>query len=118
MVAMAIQPAGAVMPPAQRRHGTAVSYLWAAAPLVTLGLATWAVFLFAAVRQRSWWLGGASAVYALLAAAWLAASAPAHPGPLGYGIAGLFVSADELSLALGLPPDSVPALAELTVYPA
>ena len=83
---MAIQPAGAVMPPAQRRHGTAVSYLWAAAPLVTLGLATWAVFLFAAIRRRSWWLGGASAAYAALLAVWLVASAPENPGPLADGI--------------------------------
>ena len=83
---MAIQPARAAMPPAQRRHGTAASYLWAAAPLVTLGLATWAVFLFAAVRQRSWWLGGASAGYAALLAVWLVASAPEHPGPLADGL--------------------------------
>jgi hypothetical protein len=83
---MAIQPAGAVMPPAQRRHGTAVSYLWAAVPLVTLGLATWAVFLFAAARQRSWWLGGASAGYAALLVVWVVAAAPERTGPLADGI--------------------------------
>ena len=118
-----MEPAGTGAAPAARHSRgrprvSVASVVWAASPLFTLGFGTWAAFLYGAIRRRSWWLGGASAVYALLAAAWLAASAPAHPGPLGYGIAGLFVSADELSLALGLPPDSVPALAELTVYPA
>lgn len=83
---MAIHPAGAVTPPAQRGHGTAVSYLWAVVPLLTLGMATWAVFLFAAVRQRSWWLGGASAAYAALLAVWFVAAAPDSPGPLADGI--------------------------------
>lgn len=60
------------MPPAAgRRPSTAATYLWAVAPLITLGLATWAVFLYAAIRRRSWWLGGAAAAYAALLAVFL-----------------------------------------------
>ena len=62
---------------------SAASVVWAASPLLTLGFGTWATFLYGAIRRRSWWLGGAAAVYALLAAAWLIVSAPAHPAPLG-----------------------------------
>jgi DNA uptake protein ComE-like DNA-binding protein len=49
-----------------------LTYLWALTPLITIGLGTWAVFLYAAIRRRSWWLGGASAGYAVLLAMSLA----------------------------------------------
>lgn len=72
---MTTRPAGAVPPPpAGRRPGWGATYLWAVAPLITLGLATWAVFLYAAIRRRSWWLGGASAAYAALLTVFLATS--------------------------------------------
>jgi helix-hairpin-helix protein len=64
-----------VMPPAPapgRRPGTWATYLWAVIPLITFGLATWAVFLYAAIRRRSWWLGGAAAAYLGLLAVFLA----------------------------------------------
>jgi Helix-hairpin-helix motif len=69
---MTIRPGGAVPPAAGRRPGTRATYLWALTPLITVGLATWAVFLYAAIRRRSWWLGGASAAYAVLLAVSLA----------------------------------------------
>jgi helix-hairpin-helix protein len=70
----------------RRRGGqgsAAASFAWAFAPLYTVGLATWAVFLYAAIRRRSWWLGGASALYAALFAVFVIAETPAKPGPLG-----------------------------------
>jgi DNA uptake protein ComE-like DNA-binding protein len=69
---MTIRPGGAVPPAAGRRPGTRATFLWALTPLFTIGLATWAVFLYAAIRRRSWWLGGAAAGYAVLLAVSLA----------------------------------------------
>lgn len=72
---------------AERRRGrqgsVAASFGWAFAPLYTIGLGTWAVFLYAAIRRRSVWLGGASALYAALFAVFVVAETPAKPGPLG-----------------------------------
>jgi hypothetical protein len=75
---MTTGPAGAAPPAAGRGPGTAATYLWAVAPLITFGLGTWAVFLYAAIRRRSWWLGGASAAYAALLALFLVASTDAQ----------------------------------------
>jgi hypothetical protein len=88
---MTMEPAGSRAAPAARHSQgrprvSAVSVVWAVSPLFTLGLGTWAAFLYGAVRRRSWWLGGAAAVYALLAVTWLIADSPAHPGPLAAGL--------------------------------
>lgn len=76
-----------------RRRGrggsVTTSFVWALAPLYTIGLATWAVFLYAAIRRRSWWLGGAAAVYAVLLAVFAIAESPAKPGPLASTIGAL-----------------------------
>jgi hypothetical protein len=82
------------------RRGSAASFGWAFAPLYTIGLGTWAVFLYAAIRRRSAWLGGASALYAALFAVFVVAESPAKPGPLGSS------------------PDTVSDLADRTIYPA
>lgn len=71
--------------PAQHRPATVLTYLWAAVPLATLGMATWAVFLYAAIRRRSWWLGGASVAYAGLLSATLVGFTP-NSGPLATNI--------------------------------
>lgn len=70
----------------QWRESTTASFLWAAAPVYTIGLGTWAVFLYAAIRRRSWWLGGASLLYAAVLVVFAIAESPAKPGPLALGI--------------------------------
>lgn len=72
------------------RHGSVpASFAWAFAPLYTIGLGSWAVFLYAAIRRRSWWLGGAAGVYAVLLAVFAIAESPAKPGPLASTIGAL-----------------------------
>lgn len=62
------------------RHGSVpASFAWAFAPLYTIGLGSWAVFLYAAIRRRSWWLGGAAALYAVLFTVFVVAETPAKP---------------------------------------
>jgi DNA uptake protein ComE-like DNA-binding protein len=72
---------------ASRRRATGASFLWAAAPVLTVGLGTPAVFLYAAIRLRSAWLGAASALYAgLLIVFFVAIGGPPNPGPLAGAI--------------------------------
>jgi DNA uptake protein ComE-like DNA-binding protein len=67
---------------ASRRWATGASFLWAATPVLTAGFGTPAVFLYAAIRLRSAWLGVASALYAGLLAVFLVAiGGPGDPGP-------------------------------------
>jgi hypothetical protein len=67
----------------------AASFWWALAPLYTIGLGTWAVFLFAAIRRRSWPLGGVAALYAVLLVVFSIAESPGDPGPLASSIGAL-----------------------------
>ena len=63
------------------RRGTAVAgVVWALVPLASLGMASWAVFLYAAIRRRSWWFGGAAAAYGAVLTVSFAADSPAKPG--------------------------------------
>jgi DNA uptake protein ComE-like DNA-binding protein len=85
---MATNPTEAAPGPARRSTArTVASFVWAATPLVTLGLLTWAVFLFAAARQRSWWLAGAFAAYLAWVVAFFVAIMPSRPGPVADGLA-------------------------------
>ncbi len=78
---------GVPTPPATRSRGrTVASFIWAALPLITFGWTTWAAFLFAAIRCRSWWLAAVSALYAAPVAA-----AFAHHGSLGGVIVPVFI---------------------------
>ncbi len=83
---MTTNPGAALVPPSGRRPVTRWSWVWAAAPLVTLGFATWAVFLYAAIRRRSAWLGVAAAGYAAVLAVFVIADNPASRGPEAKGI--------------------------------
>ena len=62
-----------------QRRSVTLSVLWALAPLYTIGIASWAVFLYAAIRRRSAWLAGASALYAALFAVFVVFETPARP---------------------------------------
>jgi DNA uptake protein ComE-like DNA-binding protein len=70
----------------RQRGPVSGSFAWAFAPLYTVGLGAWAVFLYAAIRCRSAWLGGASALYAVLFAVFVVAETPAKPGPVASSI--------------------------------
>jgi DNA uptake protein ComE-like DNA-binding protein len=72
------------------RHGSApASFAWAFAPLYTIGIGTWAVFLYAAIRRRSWSLGGAAGLYAVLLAVFVVAETPSRPAPAASAIGAL-----------------------------
>jgi DNA uptake protein ComE-like DNA-binding protein len=85
---MAMNPTEAARAPIRWSAArTVASFLWAVTPVVTFGVMTWAVFLFAAARQRSWWLAGACAGYGALLVAFFTLIAPAQPGPVASGLA-------------------------------
>ena len=69
-----------------RARTSVASFLWAAVPLATVGFGTWVVFLYAAIKRRSAWLGVASASYAALLGVLMVAEEPANPGGLALGI--------------------------------